>query len=198
MKKTTNMITLIFAALAVISSIVAPCLISDASATIWVIGILLAVSAVGLWACPSVLKSKILTVVPVVAIMVLSNYIKSIFETALDEIAVTTSSGEYETLGLMLTVAFVVAMVFAFNKGFKWAIISSVVYSALMLVSQAKIMLMCLSAMDAVPDNSTMVAPVLIALAFVFASAAQISMFAALEKSEKSAPDSDAQEASEE
>ena len=138
MKKIFNILTYVFAGLALVFGVLAPIFLSDAAATNWTIFVATVLSLIGLVVCILLVKkSKLLTMIPLIALLVISSLVGSNIEASLVALGVATQGqASYETLGLLLTIAYVIALVFALKKNQKWAVILSVVYVSIILVSQ--------------------------------------------------------------
>ncbi len=186
MKKNYGTASLIFAIITLAAAVLSPILAHNASLVAWVIAGLLALSALGMWILPSFVQNKLLTLVPVLALYAVSDYIRSMLTSLLSQVGPEAAGAlptyfEFETLGLMLTIAFAVASVFVFKKGYKWAITVTTVYSSLMLVCQLQLFLTYAMAADSFNDTKATAALLLMALAFVAAYATQVAMFAGIE-----------------
>ncbi len=186
MKKTHGILTLIFAAITLVSVVLNLILTGDPTLIAYVVAAILALSAAGMWCIPTWMKSKSLTLIPVLALLAISDYIKTLLTTLLSQISaeslgVLPTYFKFETLGFMLTAAFIVAAVLVFRKGYKWAVTASVVYSSIMLVCQVQLFLTYAMAASAFQDNETTAALMLMALAFVTAYATQVTMFLGVE-----------------
>ncbi len=187
MKKTANQITLIFAAITTVLAFLTPILTEDKDLSSWIIPVFLSFAAIGIWAFPAFAKNKMLTVIPVAVLTVVSTRMQSMTDAVSSAISEDTGVAlpglyDFETLSLVLAIAFVVAMVFAFKKGCKWAITTSVIYSALMLANQTQLFLNYEMGVSAViSDTKDLITLLSVALAFVTAYAAQVAMFAGIE-----------------
>ncbi len=197
MKKTNGIVTLVFAALTVVAAALHLILTSDPDLVYWIMAILVAAAAVGMWVIPSFAQNKLLAVIPVLGLLALGEYIKFLLTAMgaqLSEITdVLPTYFQYETLHLMLTGAFVVAMVFALKKGYKWALTVSLVYSSVMLVCQVQLFLTYAFSVSALSflgadEKKAMVGLMLLPFAFVTAYAAQVAMFTGLDTAEKEEP----------
>ncbi len=182
MKKTYDLVTLIFAAVAAVSAILNIVLTENAAIISWIIAVLLTLSALGMWAVPTFMKNKLFTMIPVLALYAVSSYLQTVITTVLAQTSTQLTDllpvyFEFETLGLIFTVAFIVAMIFVFKNGCKWASIITVAYTAVMLVSQVQLALTYAMAASSLEGGKTVAALMLMALSFVAAYAAQLAMF---------------------
>ncbi len=184
MKKSFNITALVFAAITLVASVLHLILSDDPALISWIIAVVLALSAVGMWLIPSFMKQKMLTLIPVLALLVVTDYSKTILTALLDDFSTQASVSllpayfDFETLGLLLTVAFVVAVVLALKKGCKWFAAAAAVYSAFLLFSQAQILLTYATAASAIMmGTKETIAMMLMVLSFLTAYAAQVTVF---------------------
>ncbi len=181
MKKTTLNLSLLFAVIASILALLYPILSDDTPLISWTVVAILVLGSLGLWAVPAFCKSKLLTLVPVLALLTVSDYLQELLDAVMPQGSGTLPAVTgFETLDFMLKIAFVVAMVFLFVKGFQWARITTIVYSSLLLIGKLQLFLSFATAISALPDEAEMLPLTLAVLAFLFAYATQLAMFTGL------------------
>ncbi len=190
MKKTYGLVTLILAALTVVCAILNPILTDNAPFVSWAIAAILSISAAAMWAVPTFMKNRMLTIIPVLALYAVSDYLKTMLiavlsQTSSELVDTLPSYYEFETLDLVLTAVFIIAMVFVFKKGCKWATIAATAYSSIMLICQVQLFLTYSTAASAFDDAQAVAALVFMALSFVFAFATQVTMFLGIDTEAK-------------
>ncbi len=193
MKKSFSITALVFAAITLVASVLHLILSDDPALISWIIAVVLALSAVGMWLIPSFMKQKMLTLIPVLTLLVVTDYSKTILASLLaDTSSLLPAYFEFETLGLLLTVAFVAAATLALKKRCKCFATAATVYSAFLLFSQAQLLLIYATASSAMMmDGKDIAAMMLMVLSFLSAYATQVTIFLELaaKANEKKEPD---------